>query len=121
MKTAVDITEDITEETTGTVLSQSDLFRSIGGKLGVGAKKGDVRLDATMSDRKLTWQPEAKRTVTSQKSMQGKVSFNLSFLSRSLAIEFNHIPLGLRSIPEPLWSASLYLRSEAEPVLLGNV
>ena len=34
------------EIATETVPSQSDLFRSIGEKLGAGAKKGDVRLDA---------------------------------------------------------------------------
>jgi len=33
-------------ETTETVPSQSDLFRSIGEKLGVGSRKGDIRLDA---------------------------------------------------------------------------
>ena len=33
-------------ETTDTIPSQSDLFRSIGEKLGVGARKGDIRLDA---------------------------------------------------------------------------
>ena len=33
-------------ETAGTIPSQSDLFRSIGEKLGVGSKKGDIRLDA---------------------------------------------------------------------------
>ena len=33
-------------ETAETIPSQSDLFRSIGEKLGVGAKKGDIRLDA---------------------------------------------------------------------------
>ena len=45
------MTEDITEETTGethpeTVPSQADLFRGIGERLGVGTKKGDIRLDA---------------------------------------------------------------------------
>lgn len=34
------------KETAETVPSQSDLFRSIGEKLGVGARKGDIRLDA---------------------------------------------------------------------------
>ena len=34
------------KETTGTIPSQSDLFRSIGEKLGVGSRKGDIRLDA---------------------------------------------------------------------------
>jgi hypothetical protein len=33
-------------EISGTVPLQSDLFRSIGERLGVGAKKGEVRLDA---------------------------------------------------------------------------
>jgi len=33
-------------ETAGTIPSQSDLFRSIGEKLGVGSKRGDIRLDA---------------------------------------------------------------------------
>jgi len=33
-------------ETAGTIPSQSDLFRSIGEKLGVGSRKGDIRLDA---------------------------------------------------------------------------
>lgn len=33
-------------EISETVPSQSDLFRFIGEKLGVGAKKGDIRLDA---------------------------------------------------------------------------
>ena len=36
-------------EITETVPSQSDLFRSIGEKLGVGARKGDIRLDAINS------------------------------------------------------------------------
>ncbi len=34
------------KETEETVPSQSDLFRDIGEKLGVGARKGDIRLDA---------------------------------------------------------------------------
>jgi len=34
------------EEITETIPSQADLFRGIGEKLGVGAKKGEVRLDA---------------------------------------------------------------------------
>ena len=34
------------KETIETVPSQSDLFRSIGEKLGVGSRKGDIRLDA---------------------------------------------------------------------------
>ena len=33
-------------ETSETIPSQSDLFRSIGEKLGVGSRKGDIRLDA---------------------------------------------------------------------------
>jgi len=33
-------------ETVSTIPSQSDLFRSIGERLGVGSKKGDIRLDA---------------------------------------------------------------------------
>jgi len=34
------------KETTETIPSQSDLFKSIGEKLGVGSRKGDIRLDA---------------------------------------------------------------------------
>ncbi|MBA7664531.1 hypothetical protein ES703_72592 [subsurface metagenome] len=38
--------EELPEETVETVPSQSDLFRSIGERLGIGTKKGDIRLDA---------------------------------------------------------------------------
>ena len=34
------------KETTETIPSQTDLFRSIGEKLGIGTRKGDIRLDA---------------------------------------------------------------------------
>lgn len=43
--TTKDTTEDTTEETTGTVPSQSDLLRKEGELLGVGMKKGEIRLD----------------------------------------------------------------------------
>ncbi|GAJ02109.1 unnamed protein product, partial [marine sediment metagenome] len=43
-------TEDITEEITeATVPSQADLFRAEGQRLGVGTRKGDIKLDAIVN------------------------------------------------------------------------